>query len=114
MFPGRYAMARALWLKIGAILAIALALLVPIKLIEGKIEERQATRASVVRELAGTSVGEQTIGGPLLVFPCTEHYEVDENDPVTGPAKVKRSRNCTRSYVPETLAVTGTAATENR
>lgn len=50
-------MARALWVKIGVILLVAIALLVPIAMISGKIDEREGTRANVVRELAGTSVG---------------------------------------------------------
>lgn len=107
-------MARALWQKIGAIIALALALLIPLKLIESKIEERQATRAAVVNELAGTSVGEQTVSGPLLVLPCTEHYFVEEGDSRNGTRREKRSRDCTRAHVAETLSVSGALATENR
>ena len=67
-------MARAIWIKIAVILGLAVGLLIPLKLIESKIAERQATRASVVSELANTSVGEQTLSGPLLVLPCTDYY----------------------------------------
>jgi inner membrane protein len=107
-------MARALWLKISAIVGLAVALLIPLKLIESKIEERQATRASVVAELANTSVGEQTMSGPLLILPCTEHYEVEERDPARGLVREKRSRDCTRTYVADSLTMTGALKTENR
>jgi len=107
-------MERALWQKIAALAGLTLALLVPLMLIQAKIEERQATRAGVVRELANTSVGEQTVSGPLLVLPCTEHYVVEEKDAKGGWKKEPRSRDCTRSHFPEALSVTGTIATENR
>jgi len=107
-------MGRALWVKIGTILLIALMLLVPLAMIGGKIDERQATRAAVVQELAGTSVGEQTVSGPLLVLPCTEHYVVEEGNSKDGFKKVAQSRDCTRAHVPQTLSVTGSLTTENR
>ncbi len=107
-------MERALWQKIAALAGLTLALLVPLMLIQAKIEERQSTRAGVVRELANTSVGEQTVSGPLLVLPCTEHYVVEEKDAKGGWKKEPRSRDCTRSHFPEVLSVTGAIATENR
>jgi inner membrane protein len=107
-------MGRALWLKIAALAGLTLALLIPLQLIESKIAERQATRAAVVQELANTSVGEQTVSGPLLVMPCTEHYMVQEGDASRGYTKEERTRDCTRFHVAETLSVKGTLATENR
>ena len=107
-------MARGLWIKIGTILLIALALLGPLAMIGGKIEDRQVTRAMVVSELAGSSVGEQTVSGPLLVLPCTDHYVVEEGNSKDGFKKVNRSSDCTRAHVPQTLSVTGSITTENR
>lgn len=107
-------MARALWMKIGAIVALAMALLIPLKLIESKIEERQATRSSVIAELANTSVGEQTISGPLLILPCIEYYEAEERDPARGLVREQRSRDCTVVHVPEHLSMAGALTTENR
>lgn len=107
-------MGRSLWLKIGMILAIALALLVPLAMIGGKIEERQATRSAVVNELASSSVGAQMVGGPLLVLPCTDHYVVEEGNSKDSFKKVNQSRDCTRAHVPQRLSVTGSITTENR
>jgi inner membrane protein involved in colicin E2 resistance len=45
-------MERALWQKIAAFAGLTLALLIPLMLIQAKIEKRQSTRAGVVRELA--------------------------------------------------------------
>lgn len=107
-------MGRALWLKIAALAGLAAALLIPLKLIQSKIEEREATRAGVVRELASTSVGEQTLSGPLLVMPCTEHYFVEEKDGRGVVNRERRTRDCTRAHVPEALAVSGSLSTESR
>jgi inner membrane protein len=107
-------MARDLWLKIGAIVGLALALLIPLKLIESKIEERQATRAGVVAELANTSVGEQTLSGPVLVLPCMEHYVEEIVDSKDVRRKERRTRDCTRTHVADQLTVTGKLDTENR
>src|SRR4051812_8865790 len=107
-------MARALWVKIAAIAALAVLLLIPLSLIEYKIAERQATRAGVIAELANTSVGEQSFSGPLLVVPCTESYFSDERDTNGKVSREKRVRDCTRSYVAERLSVSGALATESR
>ena len=107
-------MGRALLYKIGTLAGLVLALLIPLKLIEGKITERAATRAGVVAELANTSVGEQTVSGPLLVIPCTEHYVVVERDAKGGDNKEQRTRDCTRVHVAETLSTRGSLTTENR
>ena len=107
-------MGRALWIKIGTLAALVLALLIPLTLIEGKIAERAATRAGVIAELANTSVGEQTVSGPLLVVPCTEHYVVEEGDSKSGYTKEQRTRDCSRVHVAETLSTSGSLTTENR
>ncbi|MGZ5089716.1 MAG: cell envelope integrity protein CreD [Burkholderiales bacterium] len=107
-------MAHDLWWKTGAIVALALALLIPLKLIESKIEERQATRAGVVAELANTSVGEQTLSGPVLVLPCAEHYFEETADSKDIRKKERRTRDCTRTYAADQLTVTGKLNTENR
>jgi inner membrane protein len=107
-------MGRALWLKIGVIVLIAIALLVPLAMISGKIDERDATRAGVVRELAASSVGEQTVSGPLLLLPCTDRYVVQEGNSKDGYKNVEKSRDCTRAYTPQSLSVTATLTTEER
>jgi inner membrane protein len=107
-------MGRALLIKIGTLAALVLALLIPLKMIESKISERATTRAAVVAELANTSVGEQTVSGPLLVVPCTEHYVAVEGDAKRGYTKEARTRDCTRVHVAETLSTNGALTTENR
>ncbi|HYH42539.1 MAG TPA: cell envelope integrity protein CreD [Burkholderiales bacterium] len=107
-------MGRALLFKLGTLAGLVLALLIPLKLIEGKISERAATRAGVVAELANTSVGEQTVSGPLLVIPCAEHYVAVEPDGKGGHSKEPRTRDCTRVHVAESLTTNGSLTTENR
>lgn len=105
-------MGRALWIKFAVLAGLTLALLIPLKMIQSKIEERAATRAEVIRELANTSVGEQALAGPLLVVPCTEHHYASDGGETSK--KELRISDCTRALVPETLAVAGTLKTENR
>ena len=107
-------MGRALWMKIGAIGFVALALLIPLGLIDYKIDEREATRAEVVRELAESSVREQTVSGPVLVLPCTDYFFVEEKDAQGAWKKDRRSVDCTRTHYAESLSVNGSVTTENR
>ena len=58
-----------LWLKILMVLGMTLAILVPLVLVRGTIQERQAYRQEAVREVARSFGGRQVFGGPVLVVP---------------------------------------------
>lgn len=55
-----------------AIAAITLLILVPLRLIGHKVQERQARAESVVADLARETSGPQTLAGPFLAVTCTE------------------------------------------
>ncbi|MCL1634080.1 cell envelope integrity protein CreD [Luteimonas sp. SX5] len=70
---------------------LALLLLIPLTMIRGTINERQAYRAEAVRSIARSYAGEQSIAGPVLVVPYVETIEVEErNDEGVVIRKVKR------------------------
>lgn len=95
-------------------LLIALLLLLPLTLIEGKINERRERRDSVATELAQTGVGTQQLTGPVLVLPCRERYrESREND--SGKfITVESSRDCTARFVATNLQISGAMETNVR
>ncbi|WP_295454939.1 cell envelope integrity protein CreD [uncultured Thiodictyon sp.] len=62
-------MQKTLLIKAALTAALALALLVPLEMIHNTVGERQARQATVVREVAASLSGAQTLGGPVLVFP---------------------------------------------
>ncbi len=80
-------MQKTLLIKALMTTALALALLVPLRMIHSTVDERQARQASVVQEVAASSAGAQTLAGPILVFPYTlEWTEVVTLDAPNAPA----------------------------
>lgn len=70
--------------------ALAIALLVPLKMIDGISAERQARNEAVAREVAASYAQAQDIGGPVLVLPYRiEHTEVVTEE-VEGAAGADR------------------------
>ncbi len=78
-------------LKVLMVVAMTLAILVPLTMIRGVIHDRQAYRAEAVETIARSEAGAQGIVGPVLVVPWVETVEVEEKNSrgeVVG--KVKR------------------------
>ena len=67
-------------LKALMVVAMTLAILVPLTMIRGVIQDRQAHRAAAVETIARSEAGAQGIVGPVLVVPWTETVEVEEKD----------------------------------
>jgi inner membrane protein len=59
---------------------LTLLLLVPLGLINGTIQERQAYRQEAVAAVAGSFAGAQQLAGPVLVVPYTDESQVEEKD----------------------------------
>jgi inner membrane protein len=59
---------------------LTLLLLVPLALINGTIQERQAYRRQAVAAVAGSFAGAQQLTGPVLVVPYTDESQVEEKD----------------------------------
>jgi len=99
-----------LWLKILMVLGMTLAILVPLMLIRGVIQDREAYRMEAVQEIARSEAGAQGLAGPVLVVPWTETVEVEEkNSAGEVVRKVKRDGESGEwLFFPESLALDGT------
>ena len=71
-----------LGLKFAMVIGMTLAILVPLLMIRGVIEERQSYRNEVVRDIAGKYGGRQTVAGPVLVVPYEENDGRGKDRPV--------------------------------
>jgi inner membrane protein len=96
-----------LGLKILLVLAMTLAILVPLTMIRGTINERQLYRAQAVDSIARSYAGAQSFVGPVLVVPYAETVEVDEKDAQGVTHKVLRAQEGRWTYFPETLDLGG-------
>ena len=75
-----------LGVKAAMVLALTLAILIPLMMIRGTIQERQQYRDEAVRKVGASFGGRQVIGGPVLVVPYEEQVEED----VTGDDGIVR------------------------
>ena len=93
--------------KFAMVLGLTLAILVPLMMIRGVIQERQGYRNEVVRDIASNVGGRQVIGGPVLVVPFeeTERAEVAGDDGIVRTVVRRKQRQWT--FFPETLLVDG-------
>ncbi len=104
--------------RAGVIAAVAVAILIPVQLVNGKIAERQARALEVERSFAAETSGPQTIVGPLLALTCEETYAEERQIMRGGQAETvtdRKTRPCPTGYfVPRTLDVAGGLPVEAR
>lgn len=100
------------------IAGVAIAILAPIQLVNGKIAERQARAFDVERSFAAETSGPQTVVGPLIALTCEETYTEERQVMRAGKAETvtdRKARPCPTGYfVPRTLNVTGKLPVETR
>ncbi len=103
-----------LGLKILMVLVLTLAILVPLAMIRGTIQERQQYRNGAVAAVAANHGGRQVFAGPVLVVPYTEirEEEVAQEDG-TLRRVVHRSQG-QWTYFPDTLSVDGRLLPDTR
>ena len=94
------------WIKLAFVFAMTLAILVPLALIDGVIEDRQRNRAEAVEQISATFAAAQVFGGPVLVVPYTESVEVDAAFE-GGTRKLRRDEQRQWVFFPEMLQVGG-------
>jgi inner membrane protein len=98
--------------------AVALLLLLPIALIQGKIAERRARADAVVGQFALETSGPQSVAGPLLALTCDETYTEEREVMRRGKAETvaeTKTRACPTAYfAPRTLKVSGRIPVESR
>lgn len=108
-------MQRHLLMKVFAIALLALLLLVPLWMIEAKIEERASYRNEVQSEVAETYAGAQRVNGPVLVIPYVETTRTLTRTEHRGEGTVSVQRvDRTLLVFPQELAVTGDVQVQAR
>lgn len=100
--------------KILMVLAMTLAILVPLTMIRGVIHDRQAYRTQAVERVARSYAGAQGIAGPVLVVPYVESVEVEKKDDRGTTRTVLRERDGQWTFFPEVLDVAGRVAPSTR
>ncbi len=100
-----------------AIAAVAVAILLPIGMIDGKISERQARADGVVSQFASETSGPQLVVGPLLALTCEETYVAEREVKRAGKAETiaeRKTRACPTTFVaPRSLDANANVPVEN-
>jgi inner membrane protein len=101
-----------------AIGGVAVAILLPIRMINDKISERQARARGVVAQFASETSGPQLVLGPLLAVTCEKTFVREREVMHDGKADTiseKRSASCpTAFFAPRTLKAAASLPVENR
>jgi inner membrane protein len=104
--------------RIAIVGAIALVLLLPIALIEGKINERRLLADSVEAQFAAETSGPQMIAGPMLALTCEETYvaerEVKRGGKEETISETKTMACPTAYFTPSVLRIAGHVPVEAR
>lgn len=111
-------MKRPLLIRAILIAAVAVLILFPIALIEGKVSERRARAEGVERQFAAETSAAQVVAGPLLALTCEETYVEERQVMRAGKAETLADRKtgpCPTVYFPpRSLRVTGSLPVETR
>ncbi|MFZ6048427.1 cell envelope integrity protein CreD [Pseudomonas sp. CR3202] len=108
-------MTRTLGFKLGTIALLMLLLMIPLMLIDGLIDERQAARDGVLANVARSSSYSQRITGPILVVPYKRTIREWKTYEQTGQRRLEEREVSGRLYfLPERFNLTGTVETEQR
>jgi len=103
-----------LGLKILMVLAMTLAILVPLTMIRGIINERESYRAEAVASVARSTAGKQSFAGPMLVVPYRQTIDAVERDKYGVEHAVQRVEEKQWVFFPKTLDVGGKVRPETR
>ncbi|MEI2454530.1 cell envelope integrity protein CreD [Lysobacter firmicutimachus] len=95
------------WLKMLLVLGMTLAILIPLLMIGGIIDERQGYRAEAVNRMARSYAGAQAFSGPVLVVPYEETWIEQEKDLDGAIKQVRRREVAHWTFFPNKLEVEG-------
>src|SRR5262245_33018151 len=114
----RYIVRFPLLARAAVMAGVAVLILLPIALIDGKIAERRYRAESVEQQFAAETSGPQTIAGPLLALTCEETFTEERQIMRNGKAETVAERKvgaCPTGYfTPHTLKVAGSLPVESR
>ncbi|MEG3048914.1 MAG: cell envelope integrity protein CreD [Thermomonas sp.] len=86
---------------------LTLAILVPLTMVRGTINERQMYRQQAVEAVAQSYARTQHLAGPVLVVPYSEQVEVEETDAKGVVRKRQTTVEGSWLYFPKTLTLDG-------
>jgi inner membrane protein len=106
-------------LRFALVAGIALALLLPLSMIQQKIAERRDRAAAVQSGFAEETSGPQTLAGPFIALTCEETYVHERTQHLEDGKRLtvreKRKRQCpTQLVLPRELTVAGSVPVEGR
>lgn len=107
-------MSRALLWKLAAILALTLALIVPLQMAENLVGERRVLRDRVMQDIAQSGTAAQRLEGVVLLVPCTDRYEETETLDSGRSIVRQRTRSCELRVLPKKLRVMADLSTDFR
>jgi inner membrane protein len=94
--------------RILMVFGLTLALLLPLSMIRGTVDERQRYRAEAVEEVARSTAGAQSLAGPVLFVPYSDRVVRLEPDESGVKRPVVRYETGTWIFFPERLETRGT------
>ena len=103
--------------KLSAILIVAVIIFVALTMIQATIQERQHFHEDAARNIAESSVGAQSVSGPILIVPYTDEYVEGEEVSQNGEIKVHgitKTRHRFFPVFPDNLTVTGNIVPDQR
>jgi inner membrane protein len=103
-----------LLLRLGAIGAVMLFLIVPLVHVHELIRERQAARNAVVQDIARSAAYAQTLTGPILIVPYTRTVQEEQLDAAHRPYQVTHEVEGELRLLPATFDVRGNLTTQER
>ena len=103
-----------LLLRLGAIGAVMLFLILPLVHVNELIRERQAARNTVVQDIARSAAYAQTLTGPILVVPYTRTVQEEQLDAARRPYQVTHEVAGELRLLPATFDVGGNLTTQER
>ncbi|MBC3873615.1 cell envelope integrity protein CreD [Undibacterium flavidum] len=109
-------MQKTLFMKSLTVGLLMLIIGIPLMMIENTIDARLRFRNEAVRSIAADSVGQQSLLGPILVIPYSEHYEEEEVIDAPSKRSVIRQRvlNKRLFVFPNTLKMLSNVDTDQR
>lgn len=94
--------------KVLMIVGLTIALMIPVTMIRGTVQERQHYRAQAVQEVERSTAGAQVIAGPVLVVPYTDRRTLTFTDSAGVRREEEQVSNGTWIFFPDKLDLTGT------
>jgi len=101
-------------LRVLMVVVLSLAILVPLAMVRGVIDERQEHRNQAVARIARSHAGAQAFAGPVLVVPYNEEVAFEEKDAGGQTRAVWRTVQRRWTFFPATLRVEGRLAPATR